>query len=41
MTIKKVKKIIDKIDDYNQRKIDKSFITEVMKIQSLVEEINK
>tara|TARA_R110001583_G_scaffold43964_2_gene139660 strand:- start:1035 stop:1841 length:807 start_codon:yes stop_codon:yes gene_type:complete len=39
--VKKVKKIIEKIDDYNKRQIDRSLITEVMKIQSLVEEINK
>ena len=36
-----VEKIIEKMGAYNQRKIDRSFITEVMKIQSLIEEINK
>ena len=39
-TSQKIKKVIERIDNYNQRKIDKTFITEVMKIQSLVEEIN-
>lgn len=41
VTSEKVEKIIEKMGAYNQRKIDRSFITEVMKIQSLIEEINK
>tara|TARA_R110000824_G_scaffold103901_6_gene246683 strand:- start:2467 stop:3273 length:807 start_codon:yes stop_codon:yes gene_type:complete len=39
-TSQKIKKIVERIDNYNQRKVDKAFIAEVMKIQSLVEEIN-
>lgn len=40
-TSKKIKKVVERIDMYNQRKVDKEFITEVMKIQSLVEEMNE
>ena len=40
-TAGKVEKIIEKIENYNQRKIDRTLITEVMRVQSLVEEINK
>mgnify|MGYP001261247456 CR=1 FL=1 len=39
-TSQKIKKIVERIDNYSQRKVDKAFITEVMKMQSLVEEIN-
>ena len=40
-TSQKIKKVVERIDTYSQRKVDKEFITEVMKIQSLVEEINE
>lgn len=40
-TSQKIKKIIERVENYNQRKIDRSFITEIMKIQSLIEETTK
>ena len=36
----KIQKIIDRMDSYNTRQLDKNLIAEVMKIQSLVNEIN-
>ena len=35
----KLTKIYERIDNYNNRKIDRSLLTEVIKIQSLVGEI--
>jgi len=40
-TSQKIEKIVEKMNSYNQRKVDKELISEVLKIQSLVEEINK
>jgi len=41
VTSQRIKKVVERIDTYSQRKVDKEFITEVMKIQSLVEEISE
>tara|TARA_R110000824_G_scaffold269719_1_gene458175 strand:- start:411 stop:1217 length:807 start_codon:yes stop_codon:yes gene_type:complete len=40
-TAKKIKKIVERMNNYNQRKVDKSFIAEIMRAQLLAEEINK
>lgn len=37
----KLQKIIDRVGKYNERSLDRSLITEVMQIQSLVKEINQ
>ena len=37
----KIQKIIERIDTYNERKLNKDLISEVMKIQALEQEINK
>jgi len=37
----KIQKVLDKISDYNQRKIDKDLVYEVFKIQMLASEISK
>ena len=37
----KIKKIVERIDTYNERKLDKDLISEVMKIQALEQEIKK
>ena len=39
-TSNKLQKVVDKMTNYNERKIDKSFISEIMKIQSLTNEVN-
>ena len=36
----KLQKIVERISNYNDRKIDRSLITEVLKVQSLTKEIN-
>ena len=38
---KKIQKIVERINIYNERKLDKDLISEVMKIQALEQEINK
>ena len=38
-TSDKLRKVVDKMSTYNKRKIDKSFVSEIIKIQSLTEEI--
>jgi hypothetical protein len=35
----KLEKVISKMTNYNQRKIDKSLVSEIMKIQSLTNEV--
>ena len=35
----KIQQIVDRMSSYNKRKIDKSLVSEVIKIQSLVSEI--
>jgi hypothetical protein len=37
----KLQKVVDRISDYNDRVLDRTLITEVMQIQSLVKEINQ
>jgi len=37
----KLQKIIDRVDKYSERSLDRTLITEVMQIQSLVKEINQ
>ena len=37
----KIQKVLDKISDYNQRKIDKDLVYEVFQIQMLANEITK
>ena len=37
----KIQKIVERIDTYSERKLNKDLITEVMKIQALEQEINK
>tara|TARA_B100000287_G_scaffold435112_1_gene501896 strand:- start:26517 stop:27341 length:825 start_codon:yes stop_codon:yes gene_type:complete len=39
-TSEKLKKIIERVDNYDSRAIDKSLLTEFLKIQSLVSELN-
>ena len=35
----KITKVLEKIDDYNNKKIDKNLISEVIKIQALTSEL--
>ena len=39
--VNKIQKIVERIDTYNERKLNKDLISEVMKIQALEQEINK
>jgi len=40
-TSTKLQKVVNKMTNYNERKINKSLISEIMKIQSLTEEVCK
>jgi hypothetical protein len=40
-TKEKMQKLLERISNYNQRKLDKSLVLEIFQIQSLVSEINK
>ncbi len=37
----KLQKVVDKMTNYNERKINKSLVSEIIKIQSLTEEVCK